>query len=147
MFSQLSYFCSLSLFQADRAAARKKGKSAPEEEKLLLGLPISVKDQFVQKGCDSTMGLAVRCFNPAAEDGLLIHLLRAQGAIPFVRTNVPQSLLLPESVYIIFFNYHQSISRSFHFTYTTMFLLLGKYHLGLLQQPVGFDSKSRWIQR
>eukprot|EP00658_Telonema_sp_P-2_P008405 TRINITY_DN13169_c0_g1_i1.p1 TRINITY_DN13169_c0_g1~~TRINITY_DN13169_c0_g1_i1.p1 ORF type:complete len:484 (+),score=102.74 TRINITY_DN13169_c0_g1_i1:174-1625(+) len=63
----------------------------------LHGLPISVKDQFHQKGCDSTMGMQVRCFHPADEDGLLVGALRAEGAIPFCRTNTPQCLMVPES--------------------------------------------------
>ena len=62
----------------------------------------------------------MRCFRPAAEDGILVRILRSEGAfviasathvcacavfsilagtgaIPFVRTNVPQCLMLPES--------------------------------------------------
>ena len=63
---------------------------------LLEGLPISIKDQFDQKDADCTMGLAVNTFSPKEEDGLLLKMLRDEGAIPFVRTNVPQLLMLPE---------------------------------------------------
>ncbi len=63
----------------------------------LFGVPISVKDQIDYKGQDSTCGLAVRCFKPAKKDSLLVTLLKQQGAIPFVRGNVPQCLMLPES--------------------------------------------------
>lgn len=90
----------LFIFQA-RRLARKNGAADLPEEGLLEGIPISVKDQFYQKGADSTCGLAVRCFQPATEDGLLVELLVSQGAIPFVRTNVQQSLLLPESDNIV----------------------------------------------
>ena len=48
------------------------------------------------EGFDSTCGLACRCFDPAAEDAVLIRALRRAGAIPFVRTNVPQLLMIPE---------------------------------------------------
>lgn len=65
--------------------------------RLLDGVPISVKDQFSQRGADATCGLAAHVFAPEAEDGLLVELLRDAGAVPFVRTNVPQALLLPES--------------------------------------------------
>ena len=74
-------------------AARSRGENVP----LLLGIPFSVKDQFHQRGADSTCGLAAKCEQPQATDGLLVELLRDAGAIPFVRSNVPQCLMLPES--------------------------------------------------
>jgi len=73
----------------------RRAKGIPD--RLLEGVPISLKDQIHQKGADSTCGLAVRCFQPSEEHGLLTELLVEQGAIPFVRSNVPQCLLLPES--------------------------------------------------
>ncbi|KJE97076.1 hypothetical protein CAOG_07548 [Capsaspora owczarzaki ATCC 30864] len=63
----------------------------------LHGIPISVKDQFDQKGADSTCGMAAKCFHPSAEDGLLVHLIRTAGGIPFVRSNVPQMLMVTET--------------------------------------------------
>ena len=63
----------------------------------LHGLPISIKDQANMKGCDSTCGLACRTFEPKESDGVLVAVARAAGAIPFVRTNVPQLLMLPET--------------------------------------------------
>eukprot|EP00940_MAST-03C_sp_MAST-3C-sp2_P001637 g1637.t1 len=64
----------------------------------LLGLPISVKDQYDMKGCYSDMGLSSRLLRPrATNDGLLVSILVDAGAIPFVRTNVPQGLLVAES--------------------------------------------------
>lgn len=64
----------------------------------LLGLPISVKDQYDMKGCYSDMGLSCRLLRPpASADGLLVSILVEAGAIPFVRTNVPQGLLVAES--------------------------------------------------
>lgn len=65
--------------------------------KPLLGVPISVKDQIDMAGFDSTCGLAARCFKPAKDDCILIKLLIDKGAIPFIRGNVPQCLMLPES--------------------------------------------------
>ena len=64
---------------------------------LLEGLPISVKDQFDQKGFHSTCGMMARLDAPKRQDGLLLAKLRAQGAIPFVRSNAPQLCLAPES--------------------------------------------------
>lgn len=42
---------------------------------------------------DSTCGLAQFLEKPAAKDGVLVKVLKAQGAIPFVKTNIPQTLL------------------------------------------------------
>jgi len=73
----------------ERASGRLRGP--------LHGLPISVKDQFDMMGVDSTMGLACRIDAPAARDAVLVQLCRAAGAIPFVRTTVPQLLMAPET--------------------------------------------------
>lgn len=63
----------------------------------LYGVPISIKDCFDQKGLDNTIGLAHRAFHPKLEDDLTVKLLREEGAIPFVRSNVPQLLFNIES--------------------------------------------------
>lgn len=44
------------------------------------------------QGHDSTCGLAQFLEKPAAKDGVIVKVLKAQGAIPFVKTNIPQSL-------------------------------------------------------
>ena len=77
----------------ERDRERKEGKVRG----FLHGLPISIKDTVNMKGFDSTCGCAARVFKPASSDSLLVQLLKDQGAIPFVRTNVPQMLMLPES--------------------------------------------------
>jgi fatty acid amide hydrolase len=77
-------------------------KKTPEKERsnlgLLYGIPISVKDSFDQKGLDSTMGASSNLYKPYADDGLVLKALKAQGAIPFIRSNVPQLLSINESV-------------------------------------------------
>ncbi|XP_063155914.1 fatty-acid amide hydrolase 1-like [Candoia aspera] len=60
---------------------------------LLYGIPVSIKDSINCKGCDSTLGFTKRLFQPAEEDAVVVQVLKHQGAIPFVKTNVPQSLL------------------------------------------------------
>ncbi|CAF0924195.1 unnamed protein product [Didymodactylos carnosus] len=68
-----------------------------DDQLLLLGVPISVKDQIHQQGADSSMGLTARNFRPSHQNGLVLELLIEQGAIPFVRTNTLQAMMLPET--------------------------------------------------
>jgi hypothetical protein len=69
-----------------------------KKEPPLLGLPISVKDQYDMEGCYSDMGLGTRLLKgPSSSDGLLCKILKNAGAIFFTRTNVPQALLVAES--------------------------------------------------
>ncbi|KAM4722933.1 vitamin D3 hydroxylase-associated protein-like [Rhinophrynus dorsalis] len=60
---------------------------------LLYGVPISLKDNFDYKGHDSTLGLIIYLNRPASEDSVIVRVLKRQGAIPFVKTNIPQSML------------------------------------------------------
>lgn len=68
----------------------------------LHGLPISLKDQFNIKGYDSTIGYVAWANKPATEDSTLVTLLVAAGAVPYVKTNVPTTLMMGESVNNIF---------------------------------------------
>ena len=63
----------------------------------MFGLPICIKDSIQQKGFASSAGLARYCNVIYEEDGATIKLLRAQGAIPFVRTNCTQALALSDN--------------------------------------------------
>ncbi|EJU04610.1 general amidase [Dacryopinax primogenitus] len=63
----------------------------------LHGLPISLKDQFCIKGLDTVMGYAAWVGKTAEEDCTLVSLLLELGAIPYVRTNVPQTLMWGET--------------------------------------------------
>ncbi|NWS10782.1 FAAH1 hydrolase, partial [Pachyramphus minor] len=63
-----------------------------KEKGLLYGIPVSIKDHIGHKGHLSTCGL-VQCLDTVMkEDSVLVKVLKRQGAIPFVMTNVPQSL-------------------------------------------------------
>ncbi len=72
-------------------------KSSFNKSEVLSCIPVSIKDCIAQKGTDTTCGAAARCFKRYEEDAVLVKLLRDAGMIPYVRTNVPQLLLLPES--------------------------------------------------
>uniref|UniRef100_A0A3P8XY93 Fatty-acid amide hydrolase 1 n=1 Tax=Esox lucius TaxID=8010 RepID=A0A3P8XY93_ESOLU len=60
---------------------------------LLYGIPVSIKDNMAYKGHDSTCGVLCKLDLPAPDDSVLVKVLKRQGAIPFVKTNVPQSML------------------------------------------------------
>uniref|UniRef100_A0A3Q2Q4R1 Amidase domain-containing protein n=1 Tax=Fundulus heteroclitus TaxID=8078 RepID=A0A3Q2Q4R1_FUNHE len=60
---------------------------------LLYGVPISIKDNVAYKNHDCTCGLIVNLDQPAEKDGVIVEVLKKQGAIPFVKTNLPQALL------------------------------------------------------
>ncbi|XP_020639034.3 fatty-acid amide hydrolase 1 [Pogona vitticeps] len=73
-----------------------------EKKGLLYGVPVSIKDSIDCKGHDSTSGF-VKCLNrPATTDAVVVQVLKHQGAIPFVKTNVPQSLMSYDCSNLIF---------------------------------------------
>ena len=63
----------------------------------LHGLPFSVKDQFDVKGIDSTLGYSSRIGRPARRDCTLVKILKNAGAIVFVKTNLPQTIMIAET--------------------------------------------------
>lgn len=63
----------------------------------LFGVPITLKDQFDVKGYDSTIGYVGRAFQPADKDGVLVNILKSQGAIIMAKTNLPQSIMWCET--------------------------------------------------
>ncbi|XP_078575872.1 fatty-acid amide hydrolase 1-like [Branchiostoma floridae x Branchiostoma japonicum] len=60
---------------------------------LLHGVPVSIKDNVNIKGMATTMGVTKHLDIPADEDAVIVQVLKKQGAVPFVKTNVPQTLL------------------------------------------------------
>ncbi|XP_074491656.1 vitamin D3 hydroxylase-associated protein-like isoform X1 [Sebastes fasciatus] len=60
---------------------------------LLYGVPVSIKENYAYKNYDSSCGVIINLDQPAQEDSVLVKVLKRQGAIPFVKTNVPQALL------------------------------------------------------
>ncbi|NXE24789.1 FAAH1 hydrolase, partial [Ardeotis kori] len=69
---------------------------------LLYGVPVSIKDSIDCQGHDSTLGFIKNLNKPAAEDSVVVQVLKRQGAIPFVKTNVPQSLISYDCKNLIF---------------------------------------------
>lgn len=60
----------------------------------LHGVPVSLKDQFDIKDVELTMGYAAYLGRISPENSALVDLLEANGAIIYVRTNVPQTLMV-----------------------------------------------------
>ncbi|KNZ57250.1 hypothetical protein VP01_21g2 [Puccinia sorghi] len=60
----------------------------------LHGIPISLKDQINVEGFDSTIGFSKFVNQPARENAPVVDRLIEEGAIPFTKTNVPQSYVL-----------------------------------------------------
>ncbi|KAL1023154.1 hypothetical protein UPYG_G00037050 [Umbra pygmaea] len=60
---------------------------------LLYGVPVSIKDNMAYKGHDSSCGVICKLDLPALADSVLVEVLKRQGAVPFVKTNVPQGML------------------------------------------------------
>ncbi|KAH9824207.1 amidase signature domain-containing protein [Melampsora americana] len=59
----------------------------------LHGLPISLKDQIDVQGLDSSIGFSRYANQPAHRNADLVQHLINEGAIIFVKTNVPQTML------------------------------------------------------
>lgn len=71
---------------------RDVNKSGP-----LAGMPISLKDTLNVQGYDSCYGYSSQVSKPAKTDSILVKLLKDAGAIPFVKTTTPITLLSYES--------------------------------------------------
>ncbi|XP_034634293.1 vitamin D3 hydroxylase-associated protein-like [Trachemys scripta elegans] len=73
-----------------------------KERGLLYGVPISIKDHIGCKGHVSTGGLVQFLGRAEEEDSVIVQVLKRQGAIPFVKTNVPQSMINYDCSNLIF---------------------------------------------
>lgn len=83
-------FAERARLEADQADARR----AAGDERPLLGVPIAIKDDADIAG--ETTRLGTRCGDtPADADSEVVRLLRAAGAIPIGKTNVPELTLWP----------------------------------------------------
>lgn len=62
-------------------------------DKPLAGFPVSMKDTCAVTGYDSSIGYSANCFKLLPYDSPLIKLLKDAGGIPYVKTNVPYTML------------------------------------------------------
>lgn len=86
---------------AEASALDEKRSSGKEPLGKLHGLPVTLKDQFVVNGLETTMGYIGWQGNKVGGKDLgeseLVRILRAEGAIIICKTSVPQSLMSGET--------------------------------------------------
>jgi Asp-tRNA(Asn)/Glu-tRNA(Gln) amidotransferase A subunit family amidase len=63
----------------------------------LAGVPVSLKDSIIVGGFDTSVGYSSFVGNKVEKDGILVRILKDAGAIPYVKTNLPITLLSFES--------------------------------------------------
>ncbi|RJE23255.1 Amidase [Aspergillus sclerotialis] len=68
----------------------------------LHGLPVSIKDRFDVEGVDSTVGWVGLINNPAQSSSSIVQTLESMGAVLYVKTNIPQSLMMSDSYNHVF---------------------------------------------
>ncbi|NXD00893.1 VDHAP protein, partial [Certhia familiaris] len=73
-----------------------------KEKGLLYGIPISIKDHINCKGHVSSGGMVKYLGQVKEEDSVVVQVLKHQGGIPFVKTNIPQSMINYDCSNLIF---------------------------------------------
>ncbi|KIK70773.1 hypothetical protein GYMLUDRAFT_32823 [Collybiopsis luxurians FD-317 M1] len=78
----------------------------------LHGLPVSLKDQINIKGLEACMGYVSWVGRYAERNAVLTDILEDAGAVPFVKTNIPQTLMWPETFNHVFGRAFNPYNRS-----------------------------------
>ncbi|NXE72501.1 VDHAP protein, partial [Cochlearius cochlearius] len=73
-----------------------------KEKGLLYGIPVSIKDHINCKGHVSSGGMVKYLGQVTEEDSVIVQVLKSQGAIPFVKTNIPQTMINYDCSNLIF---------------------------------------------
>ncbi|XP_027538827.1 vitamin D3 hydroxylase-associated protein-like [Neopelma chrysocephalum] len=73
-----------------------------KEKGLLYGIPISIKDHINCKGHISSGGMVKFLGQVKEEDSVINRVLKHQGAIPFVKTDIPQTMINYDCSNLIF---------------------------------------------
>ena len=63
----------------------------------LAGVPVSLKDSIHVGGYDTSVGYSYNTGKPQKQDGAMVRMLKDAGAVPFVKTALPITLLSFES--------------------------------------------------
>ncbi|XP_077996177.1 vitamin D3 hydroxylase-associated protein-like [Glandiceps talaboti] len=78
------------IMEAEKWAKELDGRDV--KSGILFGIPFSVKESLAVEGYDCNFGMAKYIGKIAEADHVLIKMLKSQGAIPFMRTNLPQTM-------------------------------------------------------
>ncbi|NXF99134.1 VDHAP protein, partial [Sakesphorus luctuosus] len=73
-----------------------------KEKGLLHGIPISIKDHINCKGHISSGGMVKFLGQVKEEDSIIVQVLKHQGAIPFVKTNILRTMINYDCSNLIF---------------------------------------------
>ncbi|KAF6020081.1 FAAH [Bugula neritina] len=85
--------------EAEGIAAKLDALTAEERRSLpLFGVPISLKETYMLEGYDCTVGCVKLINKPMKETSSIVKMLVTQGAVPFIRTNIPQTCMSFDSV-------------------------------------------------
>uniref|UniRef100_A0A914WZM9 fatty acid amide hydrolase n=1 Tax=Plectus sambesii TaxID=2011161 RepID=A0A914WZM9_9BILA len=82
------------LEEAERWAREVELKYKGADKPPLYGMPISLKEQIHVDGHTITFGYANLLSTSVQGDAVVVEVLKEQGAIPFARTNIPQTLMI-----------------------------------------------------
>jgi len=87
------------LSESARKAAAEIDRARSRGDKLppLAGVPVTIKECFDLAGTASTFGLASRQREIESKDDPYVAALRAAGAIPIAKTNLPQLMIFTET--------------------------------------------------
>ncbi|KAJ5929959.1 hypothetical protein N7466_005452 [Penicillium verhagenii] len=97
---QLTTCCTEIFFDEAFTVAKEMDEYLARTGKLvgpLHGLPVSIKDLFSVKGLDTSIGWVGLTNNPAQADKSVARTLRRLGAVLYVKTNLPQSMMMSDS--------------------------------------------------
>lgn len=113
--TQLIGCCTELMFDEAIAQARQLDRWYADTGELtgpLHGIPISLKDNHQVRGVDTTVGWVGLLGKPEPEDGLPVQQYRALGAIVYVKTNIPQSMMMSDSYNHVWGQSLNSLSRA-----------------------------------
>ncbi|KAJ5153319.1 uncharacterized protein N7482_009797 [Penicillium canariense] len=102
---QLTICCTEIFFEEAFATAREMDEYLTKTGKTvgpLHGLPVSIKDLFSVKGVDTSIGWVGLTNSPAPADKSVARTLRRLGAVLYVKTNLPQSMMMSDSYNHVF---------------------------------------------
>jgi len=85
----LSTNCLSSVFQDEHCIVQDYN-----EDKVLYGIPVSLKECFDVQAVSTTLGFSNNILKKRpVEDSVVVKVLKHHGAVPFVKTNISQSML------------------------------------------------------